>query len=71
MEMGEYLATGQMGKKLFDLLVETGLCTSKSEARKLAAAGAISVNGTKVSEDVAIEQVAILKRGKNKFAVVM
>ncbi len=70
-EMGEYLATGQMGKKLFDLLVETGLCTSKSEARKLAAAGAISVNGTKVSEDVAIEQVAILKRGKNKFAVVM
>lgn len=71
MEFGQYLAKGQMGNKLFDLLVNTGLCASKSEARKLASAGAISVNGVKVKEDVAVEQVAILKRGKNKFAVVM
>ncbi len=70
-EFGQYLAKGQMGNKLFDLLVNTGLCASKSEARKLASAGAISVNGIKVKEDVAVEQVAILKRGKNKFAVVM
>jgi len=70
-EFGQYLAKGQMGNKLFDLLVETGLCASKGEARKLAAAGAISVNGVKVNEDMPIEQVAILKRGKNKFAVVM
>ena len=70
-EFGQYLAKGQMGNKLFDLLVNTGLCASKSEARKLASAGAISVNGVKIKEDVAVEQVAILKRGKNKFAVVM
>ena len=70
-EFGQYLAKGQIGNKLFDLLVNTGLCASKSEARKLASAGAISVNGVKVKEDVAVEQVAILKRGKNKFAVVM
>ena len=69
--MGEYLAQGQMGTKLFDVLVKTGLCASKSEARKLASAGAITVNGKKVAEDVAIEQVALVKRGKNKFAVVM
>lgn len=69
-EMGEYLATAERGIKLFDALVATGLTSSKGEARKLAAAGAITVNGNKVAEDIAIDQVAILKRGKNKFAVV-
>lgn len=69
-EMGEYLACAPRGSQLFEALVTTGLCSSKSEARKLAAAGAITVNGEKVTEDVTIDQVAILKRGKNKFAVV-
>lgn len=69
-EFGEYLATAKQGEKLFDALVATGLAASKSEARKLAAAGAITVNGEKVQEDVEIVQVALLKRGKNKFAVV-
>lgn len=70
-EMDEYLATAERGTKLFDALVATGLTSSKGEARKLAAAGAITVNGVKVSEDVPVDQVAILKRGKNKFAVVV
>lgn len=70
-EFGRYLAKGQRGAQLFDVLVETGLCNSKSEARKLATAGAISVNGVKVTDDTPIAQVALLKRGKNKFAVVM
>lgn len=69
-EMGEFLAGAKKGAKLFDALVETGLCSSKSEARKLTQAGAITVNGQKVAEDTEVEQVAILKRGKNKFAVV-
>lgn len=70
-EFGEYLAKGKKGEGLVEILVETGLCASKSEARKLIAAGAISVNGTKVTEDLPVGQVAILKRGKNKFAVVI
>ena len=69
-EFGKYLAVAKRGTMLFDALVETGLASSKSEARKLAAAGAITVNGKKVAEDVTVEQVALLKRGKNKFAVV-
>ncbi len=69
-EFGEFLATAERGIGLFEALVATGLSSSKSEARKLAAAGAITVNGVKVAEDLPIEQVAILKRGKNKFAVV-
>ena len=71
MEFGKYLAKGQMGQKLFDILVETGLASSKTEARKLAQAGAITVNGVKVNDDAPIDQIALVKRGKNKFAVVM
>ena len=71
MEFGTYLAKGQMGEKLFDILIKTGLASSKTEARKLASAGAITVNGVKVSEDIPVDQIAIVKRGKNKFAVVM
>lgn len=70
-EFGKYLAKAQIGERLFDVLVKTGLCSSKSEARKLAGAGAISVNGVKVTDDTPIDQIALVKRGKNKFAVVM
>ena len=69
-EFAEFLATVPQGTGLMEALVATGLTSSKSEARKLAAAGAISVNGVKVREDLELTQVALLKRGKNKFAVV-
>ena len=69
-EFAEFLATVPQGTGLVEALVATGLVSSKSEARKLAAAGAISVNGVKVREDLELQQVALLKRGKNKFAVV-
>ncbi len=69
-EFGEYLATGKKGAMLTEILVATGLTGSKGEARKMMAAGAISVNGMKVKEDMPINQVALIKRGKNKFAVV-
>ena len=69
-EFAEFLATVPQGTGLVEALVATGLASSKSEARKLAAAGAISVNGVKVREDLELTQVALLKRGKNKFAVV-
>ena len=69
-EFGEYLATVPKGTGLVEALVATGLASSKSEARKLMAAGAIAVNGVKVREEVELTQVALLKRGKNKFAVV-
>ncbi len=70
LEFSEYLASAAKGTGLLEALVATGLCTSKSEARKLVAAGAITVNGTKMTEDAPIDQVALLKRGKNKFGVV-
>lgn len=65
-----YLASAARGTTLFDALVQTGLASSKTDARKLASAGAISVNGEKVREDIKLDKVALLKRGKNKFAIV-
>ncbi len=56
---------------IVDALVETELVSSKGEARKMITAGAISVNGEKISDDnFMIMSLSILKRGKNKFALV-
>ena len=60
-----------LGATLVDDLVATELCSSKGEARKMITSGAISVNGIKVTDTEKVLNVpAILKRGKNKFAVV-
>ena len=61
--------TAQAGK-LIDILVETGLASSKGEARKLLSGNAISVNGVKITEDCDITAASLLKKGKNKFALV-
>ena len=56
---------------LVDALVETELVSSKTEARKMIAGNAISVNGEKVTdENFVVKSIAILKRGKNKFALI-
>ena len=72
-ELGEFAAflpTAKKGTMLVDILIENGLAESKKKAREFVAQGAITVNGTKVQEDMAIEQTAIVKKGKNKFVIV-
>jgi tyrosyl-tRNA synthetase len=69
-EFGEYLPTVGKGLQLIDILVDNGLAESKKKAREFMKQGAITVNGEKVSEDVKIDQVAIVKKGKNKFVIV-
>ncbi len=50
---------------LVDVLVSTGLASSKTEARRLVAEGAIQVNGQRVTdEDQVLTETALLKRGK-------
>ncbi|MBQ9029574.1 tyrosine--tRNA ligase [Candidatus Saccharibacteria bacterium] len=54
-----------------DVLAESGLATSKSDARKLIKAGAISMNGQKIADEAAeITTAGILKKGKNKFIII-
>ncbi|MBP3899663.1 tyrosine--tRNA ligase [Candidatus Saccharibacteria bacterium] len=55
---------------LVEDLVCTGLASSKKEARQFIKAGAVSVNGVKITdENKVLNAPAILKRGKNRFAV--
>ena len=62
--------TADKGQGLVDILVATSLSSSKGEARKLISGNAISVNGAKVTDDQPINDLAIIKKGKNKFALV-
>ena len=62
--------TAKTNTKLVDALVETGLASSKGEARKLISSNAISVNGAKITEDYLVTDVSLIKKGKNKFALV-
>ena len=62
--------TATKGADLLDILVETGLASSKGEGRKFLEGNAISVNGAKITADQPINELALIKRGKNKFALV-
>ena len=62
--------TAAKGTNLLDILVETGLASSKVEGRKFLEGNAISVNGAKITADQPINELALIKRGKNKFALV-
>ncbi len=62
--------TAAKGTNLIDILVETGLAPSKGNARQLVSGNAISVNGVKVTADQPINDLSVIKKGKNKFALV-
>ena len=68
--LAQSFPTAQCGESLVDALAITGLASSKGEARKLIEAGAISVNGTKATENQQLDSLCILKKGKNKFALI-
>ena len=70
LEFANFLPTVSQGLSLVDILTTTNLAESKKKAREFIAAGAISINGNKVTEDATINQIAIIKKGKNKFAIV-
>lgn len=69
-EFAKYLPTEKKNVTLVDALVNNGLAESKKKAREFIAQGAISINGEKVKGDIELKQVAIVKKGKNKFLVI-
>ena len=68
-EFANFLPTVEQGINLVDALVAAGLAESKKKAREFIAQGAISINGVKVKEEITLSQPALIKKGKNKFAV--
>ncbi|MCR5506848.1 MAG: tyrosine--tRNA ligase [bacterium] len=76
--MGQDLPTFEMASDLniIDALVSTSLCKSKSDARRMITAGAISVNGEKITDDkflisksMATDGKILLSSGKKNKAV--
>jgi tyrosyl-tRNA synthetase len=67
--LAESFPNAQPGQ-LVDILVESGLASSKGEARKFISGNAVSINGQKASKDIAVSSDSLIKRGKNKFAYV-
>ena len=69
-EFANYLPTVAKGINLVDALVEGGLAESKKKAREFIAQGAITISGEKVKEDITLNQIALIKKGKNGFLIV-
>ncbi|MBQ6127901.1 tyrosine--tRNA ligase [Candidatus Saccharibacteria bacterium] len=70
-DAAKILPVRPLSTTLVEDLVCTGLASSKKEARQFIKAGAVSANGVKITdENKVMNAPAILKRGKNKFAVV-
>ena len=53
-----------------EALVSAGIASSNGEARRLISGGAISVNGEKITEDRQLDQLSLIKKGKNSFVLV-
>lgn len=58
------------GTSIIESLVGSHNASSNGEARRLIEGGAVSVNGEKVSEDIAVTAPALIKKGKNNFILV-
>lgn len=65
------IPTATAGRSVIEILVETGLASSSSEARRLVSGGAVSVNGEKLNEDMTLTATCLIKKGKNSFALVL
>lgn len=70
LEFAKFLPVDKKGVMLVDALVNNGLADSKKKAREFIAQGAITINGVKVKDDLAVSQTAIVKKGKNKFLII-
>jgi tyrosyl-tRNA synthetase len=64
------IMTVPQGMSVVDALQKAGLASSNGEARRLISGGAVSVNGEKLDEDKTIDEVALIKKGKNNFVLV-
>ena len=65
-------------KNIIDLLVETGICSSRREAREFVSNSSISVNGEKINDleyivkktDAILDNFTIIRKGKKKYFVI-
>lgn len=58
------------GKSVVEYLVLSNIALGNNDARRLISAGAVSINGQKITEDRIINERALVKKGKNSFVLV-
>lgn len=59
-----------VGVSVVEALVATGVAKSNGDARRLISGGAINMNGQKIDADMQLNQVSLLRKGKNNFILV-
>ena len=64
------IPTVTTGKTAIEVLVEAGVAASNGEARRLIGGGGVSVNGEKITDDLTIDTLSLVKKGKNSFVLV-
>lgn len=64
------IPTAIRGITVVEALVNAGIANSNGDARRLIAGGAVSVNGEKIPADMALDTLALIKKGKNSFILV-
>lgn len=64
------IPTQPVGISIVEALVESGLSPSNGQARRLIDSGAVSINGQKVTVDVNVDAVSLIKKGKNSFVLI-
>ncbi|HMI08900.1 MAG TPA: tyrosine--tRNA ligase [Candidatus Saccharimonadales bacterium] len=58
------------GKSVVEILVESNVAASNGEARRLILGGAITLNDEKLSDDRQVNELSLIKKGKNNFILV-
>lgn len=68
--LAEEIPVVNVGKTVSDVLIAANVVSSKGESRRLIQNGGISIDGIKITEDVLVETVSLIKKGKNTFILV-
>ena len=53
-----------------DVLIQSGVAQSKGEAKRLIKQNAVSIDGEKIADDVIVNRVCLIRKGKNQFVFV-
>lgn len=64
------IPTVARGLTVVESLVRAGVASSNGEAKRLLAGGAISLNAAKIADDTTLNDVTLLKKGKNSFILI-
>ncbi len=64
------IPTAPLGMTVVDGLQKAGYASSNGEARRLIENGAVSVNGAKIANDQQMNDLSLVKKGKNNFVLV-